>query len=290
MKPEIYISRLGALTVDKTVLAEQIAAFRRLVRSYYRQHGRRFAWRNTYNPYRIMVSEIMLQQTQTSRVSERYPKFLEKFPTVKALAAAPLYEVLKIWEGMGYYRRAKNLHACAQYVCDSLHGRIPEEYDALLSLPGIGSYTAAAISVFAYNSAIPMIETNIRCVYTHTFFPEREQVTDKEIMVFIDKTMDRNHPREWFYSLMDIGVVLKKYDSSLNQRSAQYVRQSKFHGSNRELAAKILKLVLHPPYSVSIRKLATLLDADQNRVQEQVSRLETDKLIRVSSKGIIERI
>jgi A/G-specific adenine glycosylase len=290
MKPEIYISRLGALTVDKTVLAQQIAAFRRLVRSYYRQHGRRFAWRNTYNPYRIMVSEIMLQQTQTSRVSERYPKFLERFPNVKALAAAPLYEVLKIWEGMGYYRRAKNLHACAQHVCGSFNGRIPKEYDALLSLPGIGSYTAAAISVFAHNIAIPMIETNIRCVYTHTFFPESIQVTDKEIMILINKTMDRTHPREWFYSLMDIGVVLKKYDSSLNQRSAQYVRQSKFRGSNRELAAKILKLVLHPPYSVSIKRIATLLDADQNRIQEQVSRLETDKLIRVSSKGIIERM
>lgn len=231
----------------------------------------------------------MLQQTQTTRVQERYPKFLAAFPTIVELAKAPLYEVLQVWEGMGYYRRAKNLHLCAQDVCDKWLGRIPTEYTDLLTLPGVGSYTAAAISNFAYLKPTPMIETNIRAVYTHTFFPHTYKVHDRQILDLVEQTIDRASPREWFYSLMDLGVVLKNLKPELNKRSSHYVRQSKFRGSNRELAAKILKSVLLSRHELSLEKLALLLDTDEDKVREQVSRLKKDKLIRVSCSGTIER-
>ena len=178
MNPEEYVARLERIAVGDATWSRQKSVFRRIIRSFYREHGRAFPWRNIKNPYRILVSEVMLQQTQTSRVLERYPMFLRQFPTVKALARAPLQEVLSLWEGMGYYRRARNLHASAQTICADWNGRVPRTAEGLRTLPGIGEYTAAAVSAFAFNISVPMIETNIRSVYLHTFFQDKLDVQD----------------------------------------------------------------------------------------------------------------
>ena len=136
---------------------EEIRRFRRVVRGYYRAHARRFPWRETRDPYGILVSEIMLQQTQTQRVVERFPLFLQQFPSLSELARASQSEVIRAWEGLGYYRRARNLHRAAQAVLELHGGRIPDSYEALRALPGVGAYTAAAVSAFAFDRGVPMI-------------------------------------------------------------------------------------------------------------------------------------
>ncbi|MEX0917736.1 MAG: A/G-specific adenine glycosylase [Candidatus Paceibacterota bacterium] len=215
-------------------------AFRRTVRTFYRKHGRHdLPWRKTANPYRILVSEVMLQQTQVPRVREKYTAFIKQFPTVHALAAAPLGEVLRAWQGLGYNRRAKMLHECAKVV----KGRLPKTYDELCSLPGIGPYTASAVMVFAYNEPIVMIETNIKTVYLHHYFNNKKNVPDSALLPIIEQTLDRKNPREWYAALMDYGTHLKKEFGNANVRSKHYTKQSAFKGSDREIRGAILNVL-----------------------------------------------
>src|SRR3989338_8865307 len=170
--------------------AGAISQFQREVLSYWRKNGRHdLAWRKTTNSYRILVSEIMLQQTQVSRVSEKYREFLKVFPTVKALAGAPLGSVLKVWSGMGYNRRAKYLRDAAQIIVEKYKGQIPRSREALEGLAGVGKYTAAAVRVFAFNEPDVLIETNIRAAIIHYFYLSRrrldKKVTDSELMPII---------------------------------------------------------------------------------------------------------
>lgn len=209
---------------------------------------RDFPWRRTHDPYKILVSEIMLQQTQVSRVLIKYPEFLKKFPTLKALARARLADVLRVWQGMGYNRRALHLHTIARTV-----KKIPDTYDELRKLPGIGSYTAAAVMNFAYNKPTAMIETNIRRVFIHAY-----NIThDRDILELVEKTIDRKNPREWFFYLMDLGSTLPK---SINRRSAHYAKQSPFEGSRRQRRARELREMLKNQRA-SDRALAAHIDS-----------------------------
>lgn len=226
---------------------EKFKKFQRTVKDFARRERRDFPWRKTRNPYRILVSEIMLQQTQTDRVVGYYREFLKRFPTLKALSTAPLADVIAAWQGLGYNRRARFLWQLARVVTRDHHGRLPRDAETLLLLPGIGSYTANAVCVFAYDTPLPMIETNIRVVFIRHFFSRRKTpIHDRELLPFVERTMDRRNPREWFYALMDYGSALKKDHRELNKRSAHYVRQARFIGSRRQLRGIILKhLVRH---------------------------------------------
>jgi len=209
------------------------------------RHGRHgLPWRRSINPYRILVSEMMLQQTQVSRVTDKFRAFIRAFPTFRALALAKPSDVLKQWQGLGYNRRALMLHRCAQKVTDTFRGRLPADYDALRRLPGIGPYTAGAILVFAYDAPWPLLETNIRRTYLHHFFPGRHRVRDTELLPLIERTMDRAHPRRWFSALMDYGSWLASQTVNPNRRSRHYVRQSAFEGSDRQLRGRILRAML----------------------------------------------
>jgi len=214
-------------------------------------------WRTTRDPYKILVSEVMLQQTQVSRVLVKYAEFLKRFPTIKKLAAAPLSNVLSVWQGLGYNRRALMLHKAARIVVDEFDGVLPSSIDELLSLPGVGLSTAAGILNFAYNIPTVYLETNVRSVYLHFFFPNRKNVKDKEIIPIIERTMPRQTKRakprsepagstigEWFYALLDYGVLLKQKHGNPNRRSAHYAKQSKFEGSTRQVRAKALREAL----------------------------------------------
>lgn len=225
----------------------QQRTFTRIVRQFYKKNRRDLPWRQTRNPYRILVSEIMLQQTQVARVEKNYPQFLRAFPTVQALAQASTADVLKIWQGMGYNRRALALKKTAEIIVREHKGKIPSDPSLLEKLPGIGPYTARAICTFAFNAPRVFIETNIRRVYIH-HFPQLENRTfklvhDKELMPHIEATLDRKNPREWYWALMDYGSALAKDIPNPNRKSKHYVRQSKFKGSNREVRGKILKLL-----------------------------------------------
>ena len=189
--------------------AREIRKFRRKVWEYWKKNGRHdLPWRKTKDPYRILVSEVMLQQTQVPRVTEKYKEFLKKFPTVRALAKAPLSDVLKVWSGLGYNRRAKYLHDAAKQIVEV--GNIKK---ALAHpLPGVGPYTRAAVLVFAFNEPDVLIETNIRGAYIHHFFPMRRSVSDTEISTLLSKVGAGEDPREWHWALMDYGAYLKRRD------------------------------------------------------------------------------
>ena len=189
----------------------------------------------------------MLQQTQVSRVEKKYPEFLHAFPNVQTLAKAPTSDVLRVWQGMGYNRRALALKKATEAIVSKYKGKVPNDPALLEKLPGIGPYTARAISTFAFNQPEVFIETNIRRVYIHHFFslghPTSKLVHDTEIMPLIETTLDKKNPREWYWALMDYGAHLSKQAKNPNRKSAHYVRQPKFKGSNREVRGKILKLL-----------------------------------------------
>lgn len=260
-----------------TLTLKKIKKFQSVIWAHYHEHGRDFPWRRTKNPYRILVSEIMLQQTQTDRVVGYYKNFLQKFPSCKSLSRAPLADVLIAWQGLGYNRRARFLWELARTVSKTLRGRLPKTPEELETLPGIGSYTGRAVSVFAHNQPHVLIETNIRSVYIHYFFADETEVTDRQLLPLIEATIDRENPREWFYALMDYGSWLKKHDRSVNKKSAHYVKQAPFIGSRRQVRGLILKaLALKKPLDIgSIREEsghdnAYIMSVVEDLVREQM--------------------
>ncbi len=263
----------------------QKKAFIKTVKDYYKKHGRHdLPWRLTTDPYKIAVSEVMLQQTQVVRVIEKYHEFLKTFPTVKQLADAPLQQVLLQWSGLGYNRRAKFLHQMAQTIVYDLDNHCPQTFTELLKLPGVGHYTAGAISAFAYNQPIAIIETNIRTVYLHHFHdllhsgPMGAGVKDdKELLPLIEETLDRKNPREWYWALMDYGSYLKSTGVKIHRTSAQYKKQTSFKGSLREVRGGIIKILTKEP--ATIKKLEKHLLFETDRIEQALQQLLQEELV-----------
>ena len=252
--------------------------FVKTVWKYYKLHGRHdHPWRKTHDPYRILVSEMMLQQTQVDRVIPKYKNFIKRFPSPKILAEASLGEVLREWQGLGYNRRAKMLQETAKIITHSFRVLTPKSYEKLVKLPGIGHYTAGAIMAFAYNEAVPIIETNIRTAYIHHFFADDVDVSDTEILKYIDRTLDHKNPKDWYYALMDYGMFLKKTEGNLNNRSKHYTKQSTFKNSDRQIRGAILKLLSEKQFSRA--GLLKKLPFEKDRVDVQLKRLEEEGLI-----------
>ena len=222
----------------------KIRAFRTKVRAHYRRHAREMPWRETRDSYRILVSEIMLQQTQVDRVRVKYGEFLSAFPDLTTLAAAPLDRVLAAWQGLGYNRRAVALHRCARILTLEHRGEVPDDTAALVALPGIGTATANSIRAFAFDAPVVFIETNIRRVFIHEFCPGREAVADAELLPLVAAALDRRSPREWYYALMDYGAALARQVTNPNRRSRAYKRQSRFEGSDRQVRGAILRALV----------------------------------------------
>lgn len=222
--------------------SNQIAKFRRVVWEYYKKNGRHtLPWRKTRVPYRILVSEVMLQQTQVSRVVEKYGEFLKAFPTVRSLARAPLASVLRVWSGLGYNRRAKYLRDAAIIIISEHGGSFPRDYPSLRSIPGIGQYTANAVRVFAFNEPEVLIETNVRTAVIDYFLQGKQDVEDFEIEKLAAQAAVGQDPREWHSALFDYGAHLKQSGVRLNSQSAGYTKQSKFDGSLRQVRGAILR-------------------------------------------------
>lgn len=230
---------------------QKITVFKRTVWAYYRENKRDFPWRHTREPWAILVSEVMLQQTQVERVVRFYKKFVRKFPTSHSLALARLKTVLRYWSGLGYNRRALALKRAAEKIVREHNGEVPHDLEKLDALPGIGANTAAAILAYAWNEPSVFIETNIRTVFLHHFFPKKKKVGDGEILKVVYSSILQNNGitkefpiRDWYSALMDYGAHLKKTYGNPNARSAHYAKQTKFAGSARQVRGEILRRAL----------------------------------------------
>jgi A/G-specific adenine glycosylase len=288
-----------------------IRVFQEKVWEFYRDHGRDLPWRHDPTPYQVFVSEVMLQQTQVARVLERYPRWLERFPSFETLAGASVAEVLAEWQGMGYNRRALWLRETARQVVADFGGELPRDPAVLVTLPGIGPHTAGSIVAFAYEVPAVFIETNIRRVFIHHYEElvgvkpgERTGVgfglsfrkdghgrktdlaaagsglaadgaiSDAELRPLIEAALDREHPREWYWALMDYGADLAKRVPNPNRRSKHYAVQSKFEGSLRQLRGEVLRQLLAGP------KAAQELEIADGRLPKVLADLEREGFIK----------
>lgn len=215
--------------------------FQQLVWQKGRELYRNMPWRNTDDPYLIMVSELMLQQTQVDRVMPKYVEFTSRYPDVYTLANAPLADIITIWNGLGYNRRAKFLRDSAVKIVTEYNGKVPDTHERLQTLPGIGPNTAAAILAYAYNQPVGFIETNIRTVYFQHYFDDSHLVSDQQLSEVVAITVDSENPREWFYALMDYGSYLKKQGAGQIDKSAHYKKQPILEGSIRQVRGQIIR-------------------------------------------------
>ena len=248
------------VTPEKKELTTELRAFVEFVAKKGRELYRDLPWRRTYDPYAIWISEVMLQQTQVSRVDGRWQRWLEHFPTVDALAAAAPSDVLEEWQGLGYNRRALSVHRAAQVISDA-GGVFPQDQKELVKLPGIGPATAAGIRAFAFNLHGVYLETNVRTVFLHELYPQAEGVPDSELIPLVELTCPASvsiaadtatanavtaelTPRSWYYALLDYGAYLKKTIPNPSRRSKSHVKQSRFEGSHRQKRAELLRVLL----------------------------------------------
>jgi A/G-specific adenine glycosylase len=257
---------------------------------YYGEYGRHdLPWRKRQTPYRVAVSELMLQQTQATRVVDFFKRWMKHFPSWKSLAEAPQSEVLKYWKGLGYNSRALRLQKLATIVNAQYKGRLPSDYETLLTLPGIGPYTAGAIRAFAFNLFTPIIETNIRRIFIHHFFDGESDVSDTQIMDIIKDIGEVENPREWYEALMDYGATLPKLvNHNPNVRSKHYSKQSKFEGSDRQIRGKILDVLLEKN-TISKATLFSLLGEEKQRYEAIVSDLEREEFLKKNKNRITLR-
>lgn len=265
----------------------QVTKFQEAVWRYYRDFGRSMPWREpepdgTYNAYKIVVSEVMLQQTQAARVVPKYSAFLEHFPSLEVLAEASLHDVLLAWQGLGYNRRARYLRQIARQINEQHSGKIPDTLPELVALPGIGHNTAAAILAYAFNQPHAFVETNIRSVYLHHFFKDKPGITDKQILEQVTQTLDQKNPREWYWALMDYGVFIKQTVGNPNTLSKQYTKQTKFHGSARQIRGVVLRILAAGPQETEqLRKTI-----DDSRLDAILDQLIKEQLIEKAGKSV----
>lgn len=261
-----------------TNAAKIFLLFQEIVYGYFTQNGRDFPWRHTSDPYHILVSEMMLQQTKTDRVIKKYAPFISRFKDFTTLANAQFRDIMELWQGLGYNRRALFLQKIARDIVEKFNGVCPLTIEKLQSLPGIGYATSCAIAAFAFNKPVVFLETNIRTTFLHFFFHKKEKIKDSEMFALLEATLDRKNPRLWYYALMDYGALLKKLYGNLSHRSFHYHKQSSFKNSNRQVRGAILK-ILTKSASLTEEKLFAQLPFDKKMIRHNLTMLEKEKLL-----------
>jgi len=264
---------------------DDLDAFIEIIHAFYTRMRRPMPWRDEITPYRVVVSELMLQQTQVPRVMEKFPHFITRFPDFSSLANASLADILEEWQGLGYNRRAKYLQGIARSVINDWNGILPAEPDILITFPGIGRATAGSIAAFAFNKPVVFIETNIRRVFIHHFFADREKISDSDIFPLIERTLDDNNPRDWYYGLMDYGTWLTGRIENPNRKSRHYSRQSAFEGSDRQIRSLILKRLLVEKSS-PVETLVCNSTGDMQRIRRILAGMIQDGLL-CENEGIL---
>ena len=267
--------------------------------AWYDRERRGLAWRDTTDPYEILVSEVMLQQTQVVRVEPAYRAFLNRFPTVAALAAAPLADVLRLWRGLGYNRRAVHLHRAAQGIMTRHGGRIPDDLDALKSLPGVGDYTARAVLAFAFDRPVAPVDTNVARVLSRAV--AGRSLARRAVQELADELVPYGRPRDWSQALMDLGARacasraprcencpirascawrLAPGSPDPAARTAGSPRpQGRFAGSDRFHRGRIVDALRAGPVDVADLAQAAGLARDPDRTARLLDRLVADGLV-----------
>lgn len=258
---------------------QRLRDFKKTIWDHYAAQGRLFDWRNVDDPYRVFISEVMLQQTQTQRVAQKYPLFISLFPDFQSLANASLKDVLSAWQGLGYNRRGMYLHRAAQIITNEHNGILPDNPEILMQLPGIGKATASSIVAFAFNKPTIFIETNIRAVFIHFFFEGHDKVDDADLIPLVQATVDHKDPCQWYYALMDYGVMLKKTVINPSRKSKHYHKQSKFEGSDRQIRGAILRALTRSKHPIAKEILYQLIPADHARIDTISAQLIKEKFI-----------
>ena len=260
--------------------------FQQKIRGAYREHYRPMEWRDDPSPYKVFVSEVMLQQTQVARVRSRFSIFTDRFGSFEQLAIATFSDVLEVWSGLGYNRRAWRLLESARIIVEHHRGVVPRDPERLLELPGIGTATAGSIAAFAYNVPAVFVETNIRRVFLHHFFPKMDSVHDRDILPLVDATLDRSNPREWYWALMDYGAALVGHGTNANQRSVHYTVQPPFEGSDRQLRGIILR-ELTGGAAFAAEAPPEYSGFDSERVQRVIRAMEREGLLIRTAAGAV---
>jgi A/G-specific adenine glycosylase len=281
IKPVNFTTALtcGGLT------SELIDEFKFIINDYFNQFGRTFSWRTTTDPYQIMVSEIMLQQTQTNRVEGKFEEFIGQFSDFESLAQASVTDVITAWQGLGYNSRALRLQESAKKVVSEFGGILPDDPHVLVTFPGIGPNTAGSICAFAFNAPTVFIETNIRSVFIHFFFHDQQDVKDSDLVPLIAQTLDHANSRLWYYALMDYGVALKKLYPNPSRKSAHHTIQSRFEGSDRQVRGMILRILIKEG-KVLQESFYSLIDRQEQKVASILEGLQKDGFI-VITDGIV---
>jgi A/G-specific adenine glycosylase len=270
---------------------QSVKKFTKTLWDYYIQHGRHdMAWRQDTRAYYIVVSEIMLQQTQVDRVKPKFAEFIEVFADWQSLAKAQQATVLTHWQGLGYNRRAIYLHKTAQSVISNYNGKLPNNLQLLQTLPGIGPGTAGAIMAFAFNTPVVFIETNIRRVFLHHFFAGKTNVADKDILGVLQECIDvlpasNFEPRTFYWALMDYGTSLKSGLPNPNKRSQHYSLQSTFEGSDRQLRGQIVKLLIANPLQIKTLQTSTG-EPSSARFNKVLAKLIQEGVVAQSNKKV----
>lgn len=250
----------------------RIRDFQEQVWAHYAAHGRQMAWRDFPTPYNVVISEVMLQQTQVGRVRHKFAEWIDRWDDFASLSQASVAEVLTTWQGLGYNRRALWVKELADRVMNEYGGALPASQAELTQFRGIGPNTAGAILAYAFDQPAVFIETNIRRVFLYDFFADADDVGDVELLPYIEATIDHDHPREWYWALMDYGTFLASQVVNPNRRSKHYARQSKFEGSHRQLRGAILAEVLKSEVQ-TIASLSGLLGRTDYEIRQAVEEL-----------------
>lgn len=273
----MYLLYAGILSVVNT------EEFKRLLRVRGEELYRAMPWREDTRPYYVLVSELMLQQTQVSRVIPKFEEFIAEFPDERALGRASLANVVTKWQGLGYNRRAKYLHEAAKAIASEYDGVFPTEAADILRLPGVGKNTLGAIEAYAFNRPSIFVETNIRTVYIHHFFNDQFDIDDKRIIGLLKETIDHDNPRRFYQNLMDYGSWLKANGVRNVSSSKHYKKQSPLEGSVRQVRGQIIRALTRQDQTES--ELRHKLVADE-RFSKALNGLASDGLITISN-GVI---
>jgi A/G-specific adenine glycosylase len=248
-----------------------------------RELHRTMPWREDTRPYYVLVSELMLQQTQVDRVTPKFLAFIDRFPDEATLASASLAEVVALWNGLGYNRRAKYLHDSAKMIVTEYDGEFPDTYDQLIRLPGVGPNTAGAILAYAFNQPVVFIETNVRTVYFEHFFANHDSVSDNQLREAVATTLDLEHPREFYQALMDYGTWLKRQGAGRLSKSKHYKKQSPLKGSVREVRGQVIRYLSEAAMTVDELEKCFIDDA---RLAVALAGLRRDGLIEQTGRRL----